>query len=36
MRGDAALDQPAEHLAGAVGDIGGDMIGLEIETIFRA
>ena len=29
-------DQPAQRLAGAVGDIAGDMIGLETEPVLGA
>lgn len=35
MRGDAALDDSAEHLACAVGDIGRDLVGLETEALLR-
>ena len=33
--GDASVDQPAEHLAGAVGDIAGDMVRRQAEAAFR-
>ena len=34
VRLDASLPEPAEHLAGAVGHIPGDMTGLEGEAVF--
>ncbi len=35
MRIDATLDQLAEQLPGAIGDVAGETIGLEIEAFFR-